>query len=437
MSLAPQAATPAAKLPDQNSRTSALALLTTLFFMWGLLTSLNDVLVPHLKSIFSLNYAEVMLIQFSFFSAYAIFSIPSGKLIDRIGYQRAMTASLITMGLGAFLFIPAASVPSFPLFLAALLILGMGITALQVAANPYVTVLGPARTASSRLNLTQAFNSLGTTVGPFLGSLVILGATPLAAKQTARMSAIALEAYRLQQAATVKLPYLGLAAVLFGLAALIGFSRLPAIPGARRLQTEQSSEPPASVWKQRHLVLGAVGIFAYVGAEVGIGSFLINYMSQPSIGGVSASVAARFASVYWGGAMVGRFAGSAILRKIRTSAALAACAAGAFTLVLTSILTTGHAAMASILCVGLFNSIMFPSIFTLGVAKLGPLTGDGSGVMATAIVGGAAIPLLEGGLADHVGIQHALLLPAICYLYVFYYALKGSKPRGTLAGLLD
>ena len=407
---------------------AALAMVTTLFFMWGFLTCLNDILVPHLKAIFDLNYAEVMLIQFAFFSAYFVFSVPSGKVIDRIGYKKTMVLGLLTMGVGAFLFIPAASVPSFPLFLAALIVLATGITALQVSANPYVAVLGPARTASSRLNLTQAFNPLGTTIAPYLGSLFILSAAPKSMEEIRAMSADALHAYRLHEAASVKLPYFGLGLALVVLGLVIASFKLPAIPQAVHHKGEPLSGAKTSVWKYRHLVLGAVGIFVYVGAEVSIGSFLVNYFSQPDIGNISQKVAATFVSFYWGGAMVGRFIGSAILQKVRTGFLLGIVAIVACLLVCSSMLTTGHVAMWSIILVGLFNSIMFPSIFTLGIAELGPLTGDGSGVLIMAIVGGAIIPVLQGVLADHIGIHHAFILPAICYLYIVYYAFRGCDP---------
>ena len=416
-------------LAETRNYTGALAAVTTLFFMWGFLTSLNDILVPHLKSIFDLNYAEVMLIQFAFFSAYFLFSIPSGRLIDWIGYQKAMVVGLFTMGLGALLFVPAASAPSFPLFLAALMILAAGITVLQVAANPYVTVLGPTKTASSRLNLTQAFNSLGTTVAPYLGSLFILSAAPKATDEIRRMSAQALHAYRLQEASSVKLPYLGLSLALILLGAFIAATRLPAIPEAVRSSSSRDAREGA--WKHRHLLLGAFAIFVYVGAEVAIGSFLVNYLGQPTIGNIPANRAARFVSLYWGGAMLGRFIGSAVLQRVRTGTVLAVAAIAACLLVLTSVVTTGHTAMWSILLVGLCNSIMFPSIFTLGVAGLGRLTGDASGVLVMAIVGGAIIPEIQGALADRIGIQHAFILPAVCYLYILYYALRGSRPAAS------
>jgi MFS transporter, FHS family, L-fucose permease len=419
--------TPASSYSPAPASTNyaAMAMVTTLFFFWGFVTVLNDILVPHLKSIFDLNYAKVMLIQFAFFSAYFIFSIPSAKLVDAIGYKKTMVTGLFTMGVGALLFIPAASAASFPLFLVALMTLAAGITALQVAANPYVTVLGPPETASSRLNLTQAFNSLGTTIGPYLGGLLILNANFKGTGETRQMSADVLQAYRVQEASSVKLPYLiiGLSLIIFGI--VIAMFKLPDIPGAAR---HSGSGVKASLWKYRQLVFGMIGIFVYVGAEVSIGSFLINYFGQPEIGSLTELAAAKYVTYYWGGAMVGRFIGSAILQKVKTGAVLAVAAITACALVCISMLTTGHIAMYTIIAVGLFNSIMFPSIFTLGIAELGPLTGDGSGMLVMAIVGGAILPVLQGALADRIGIHHAFIIPAVCYLYILYYALWGSRP---------
>lgn len=404
---------------------AALATVTTLFFMWGFLTCLNDILVPHLKSIFDLNYTKVMLIQFAFFGAYFIFSIPSAKVIDWIGYQRSMVLGLLTMGIGAFLFVPAASAPSYPLFLGALIVLAAGITCLQVAANPYVTVLGKSATASSRLNLTQAFNSLGTFLAPFFGGLFIL-TVARKIEEVRAMTPEALQAYRLHEAATVKIPYVGLGIALVLLAVAIGSFKLPKIPHAQHQIGEKVND---SIWKHPNLIFGAIGIFVYVGAEVSIGSFLVNYFSQPEIGGLTEKVAASFVAFYWGGAMVGRFIGSALLQKVKTGNLLGLCAICAAALVAISMLTNGHIAMYSIILVGFFNSIMFPSIFTLGVAELGPLTGDGSGILIMAIVGGAILPVAQGWIADHIGIHHAFFLPVICYVYILYFALSGSKPN--------
>jgi len=423
---APNTSTSNAPSASGQSYVAPLATVTTLFFMWGFLTCLNDILVPHLKSIFDLNYAKSQLIQFAFFGAYAIFSIPSARVVDWIGYQRSMVAGLLTMGVGAFLFVPAASAASYPLFLGALIVLAAGITCLQVAANPYVSVLGKPETASSRLNLTQAFNSLGTFLAPFFGSLFILSAAPKTVAELRALAPDALQAYRLHEAATVKAPYVGLGIALVVLAVAIGSFKLPKIEHAQHHLGEKVND---SIWKHPNLVFGAIAIFVYVGAEVSIGSFLVNYFGQPEIGGLSAKVAASFVAFYWGGAMVGRFIGSALLQKVKTGGLLGLCAICAAALVGTSMLTIGHLAMYSIILVGFFNSIMFPSIFTLGVAELGPLTGDGSGIMIMAIVGGAIIPLAQGWIADRIGLHHAFFLPVICYLYILFFALSGSKPN--------
>jgi FHS family L-fucose permease-like MFS transporter len=368
-----------------------------------------------------------MLVQFSFFSAYLIFSAPWSTVVNRIGYQRSMVVGLLTMAIGAILFVPAASVPSFPLFLMALLILAAGITGLQVAANPYVIVLGKPETASSRLNLTQAFNSLGTTLAPKVGGALILSAAaPLVMAQLNQLSPQALHAYRLQQAASVKLPYIVICAALVLLAIAIAKFHLPKIERAELQPGEKSKD---SIWNHPNLLLGAVGIFAYVGAEVSIGSFMVSYFGQPEIAGFSPQTAAGYVSFYWGGAMVGRFIGAAVLQRIKTVYLLGLCAVCSAILVAVSMLTSGHLAMWSMIGVGLFNSIMFPSIFALGVAELGPLTGTGSGLMNMAIVGGAIIPVIQGAIADRVGIHHAFFLPVICYAYILSYALRGSTPN--------
>jgi len=403
-----------------------LAVVTTLFFMWGFLTCLNDILVPHLKSIFDLSYARVMLVQFAFFSAYFLFSIPWSKIVNTIGYQRTMVVGLLTMAFGAFLFLPAASAASYPLFLTALLILAAGITGLQVAANPYVTLLGKPETASSRLDLTQAFNSLGTTIAPKIGGLLILSAAPLAMEQIRQLAPQALQSYRVHEAASVKMPYTVIGVALVLLAVVIGTFKLPKIETAA---TSAGQKVDDSIWKHPNLFLGALGIFAYVGAEVSIGSFLVNYFGLPEIANLSAKTAAGFVSFYWGGAMIGRFLGAPLLRRFRPGSLLALCATVAVILVAASMLLGGHTAMWTILAVGFFNSIMFPTIFSLGVAELGPLTGNGSGLLNMAIVGGAILPVVQGVIADHVGLHHAFILPVLCYLYIVYYGLNGSKPN--------
>lgn len=420
----PQTPTPTSQDAPVKTNYSAMAMVTTLFFMWGFLTCLNDILIPHLKGLFDLNYAQVMLVQFAFFTSYFVFSMPSGKLIEAVGYKRSMVAGLVTMGIGTALFVPAAMVPSFPLFLTALVILAGGMTILQTSANPYVAVLGPPRTASSRLNLTQAFNSLGTTVAPYFGKLLILGAVaaPVTVAVFRQMGPEQRHLYQVEQASAIKAPYIGLAIALFLLAIVIALFKLPVIRSV-----EGHAQRGDSVWSHRHLVLGALGIFVYVGAEVSIGSFLVNYLHEPFIGGFTLAAAAGFLGYYWGGAMIGRFIGSALLQRVNPGTYLGVNALMACLLVAISMATVGPLAMWTILAVGFFNSIMFPSIFTLAIDGLGPLTGKGSGLLVAAIVGGAIIPEIQGFLADHIGIHHAFILAAICYVYIAFYGFKGSK----------
>ena len=411
----------------------ALTALTSLFFMWGFLTCLNDILIPHLKSVFTLNYTQSMLIQFCFFAAYFIMSLPSGAIIEKIGYKRGICAGLVTAGLGCLLFYPAAAMRSYPVFLGAFFVLASGITLLQVGANPYVTILGTPQTASSRLNLTQAFNSLGTTVAPFFGSVFILAVSVKSAADMAAMGPRELAAYQAAEAGSVQVPYIGLAAALFLIAAVFAVIKLPQIEaGSADPETGREEYDPGGAWGYRHLKLGVLGIFLYVGAEVSIGSFLVNYLGQPFVAGLPEAAAAKYVSFYWGGAMVGRFLGSGLQRRINPGKLLAFNAFATAALAVTTMLTSGPAAMWSILAIGLFNSIMFPTIFSLGIAGLGKHTGKGSGLLCMAIVGGAVIPVLQGALADRIGIHHAFILPLLCYLYIAYYGLSGHKPR--LAG---
>jgi FHS family L-fucose permease-like MFS transporter len=334
-------------------------------------------------------------------------SVPSSRILARVGYQRSIVLGLAVMGLGALLFYPAAAARSYPLFLGALWVLASGITLLQVAANPYVAQLGAPAKASSRLNLAQAFNSLGTTIAPYLGGLLILSET--AGRADAR---------------AVQLPYIGIALTLFLLAFGVSRFHLPTLPDIEEGHGVLAGD---SIWQHRHLVLGAIGIFLYVGAEVSIGSFLVNYFTQPDIGALTERIAAGYVSLYWGGAMVGRFIGSAVLRAASPGKVLGGAAIMASALVWLSVATTGGVAMSSIILVGLFNSVMFPTIFTLGIDQLGPLTGKGSGLMIMAIVGGAILPVLQGALADSIGIHMAFIMPAVCYLYIVYYGFIGSR----------
>ncbi len=324
---------------------------------------------------------------------------------------------------------------SYPIFLTALFVLASGITLLQVSANPYVAILGKPETSSSRLTLTQAFNSLGTTIAPLFGSLLILSVAAKSAEELAALSPSDLTAYQLAEAASVQVPYLGLAASLFVIAAIFAFLKLPVVEAVSAQAADGTAGPAdqPSAWKYPHLVLGAVAIFVYVGGEVAIGSFLVNFLGQPEIGGLTAADAGRYLSFYWGGAMVGRFIGAAVMRVIRPGRVLAFNACVAAILVLTTMVTTGHVSMWAILAVGLFNSIMFPTIFTLAVDGLGRHTGQGSGILCMAIVGGAIVPVIQGAFADAVGIQHAFFVPILCYAFIAFYGFKGHvhTPRAS------
>jgi FHS family L-fucose permease-like MFS transporter len=395
----------------------ALVVLTSLFFMWGLITSLNDILIPHLKAIFTLSYVQASLIQFCFFGAYFVMSLPSGVLVEKLGYRYGIIIGLSTAGIGCLAFYPAASAQSYPLFLAALFVLASGITLLQVAANPYVSVLGPPRTAASRLNLTQAFNSLGTTVGPYLGSVFILTVATAAAID------------KTKEIATVQGPYLVLAGLLFAIAVVFSQFKLPVVTGTDATTAAADDHNVPSVWKHSHLVLGAIAIFTYVGGEVAIGSYLVNLMGQPEVAGLPENVAARYVSLYWGGAMVGRFIGAIVLRKAKPGQVLAFNAACVILLLIVAMSSAGKVAMYAVLSIGLFNSIMFPTIFTLGIARLGRHTGEGSGVLCMAIVGGAIMPVVQGFFADKMGLLTSFFVPAICYAYIVFYGLRGHIVR--------
>lgn len=413
--------------PTGTTNYSAMAMVTTLFFIWGFCTVLNDALIPHLQSVFSLNYVEALLIQLAFFSSYFLFAQPASKLIERFGYQRSMVIGLITMAIGALLFIPAATTAVYGLFLGAQVVLAAGVTVLQVAANPYVTILGPPETASSRLNLTQAFNTLGDTVAPYIGSVLILGGVAEGAKHASNLQGAALSASRIQQAASVKMPYMVLAGILILLALAIGFYKFPRLEVTRDFRPGDLGAKRDSVWNHPHLYLGALAIFIYVGAEVSLGSVMGKFLADPSITGLPLVQAVKLVTFYWAGMMVGRFAGSALMQRMSPSNLLMLCGFGAAAMVLCALLGTGHFAAVSILAVGLFNSIMFPTIFTLGVADLGTLTGKGSGLLVQGIVGGAAIPVLMGFFADRIGIHHSLFLPFLCYLFIIYYGWRGYR----------
>ncbi len=409
----------------------SLTVLTSLFFIWGFITALNDILIPHLKAVFTLNYAQAMLVQFCFFIAYFVFSVPSGYLVDKIHYKGGIITGLLIAGIGCLLFYPAAGLHSYPLFLIAFFVLAAGICLLQVAANPYVTILGPSETASSRLTMTQAFNSLGTTLAPYLGALFILSTAVKSAQEIQALNVEQLNAYQTAQALAVQTPYLLLAAALFMLAIVFVILKLP------KLQSKEldSAQPvivdviklEGGAWSYRHLVLGTLGIFFYVGSEVSIGSFLISFLGESSIGNLTEQDAGRYVSFYWGGAMIGRFAGALIMQKIKPQNTLLFNGLVAMSLVMLVIFSSGSIAMWAILAIGLFNSIMFPTIFSLAVSGLGQYTGQGSGILCAAIVGGAVLPVIQGYCADIIGIQAAFFVPALGYLYISFYGWKGHK----------
>ncbi|GHH51496.1 MFS transporter [[Pseudomonas] boreopolis] len=400
----------------------ALMLLASLFFMWGFVTVINNTLLPHLRSVFELSYLQATLIESVWFIAYFFASLPAAKLIERIGYQRALVVGLGIMALGALGMIPAARLPSYAITLVSLFVIASGITLLQVAANPYVAVIGTPETASSRLNLVQAFNSAGTTLAPLFGGYLILGRS---ASGTQVGEATLTPAERLADAQSVQLPYLIVAAVLVALAIVIARFRLPALGQATQRVTREE-RARHSLWRHRNLVLGIPAIFIYLIAEIGVSNLFINFVSQPHIGNLSHQQASHYLFLLWGGMMVGRFAGSALMRRIPAETVLALFAVGAFVTMLVTVFSTGAVAMWALIAVGLFHSIMFPTVFALGIRGLGPLTEEGAGLLVMAIDGGALV-VVQGWLADTYGLQNAFLLTAACELYVLFYALWGAK----------
>ena len=401
---------------QESNYTIPLVSLTTLFFLWGFITCLNDILIPHLKGVFSLTYTQAMLIQFCFFGAYFIVSMPAGALVNKVGYKQGIVYGLCVASIGCFLFYPAAQTQSYAWFLGALFVLASGITLLQVSANPYVTILGDKKTAASRLTMTQAFNSLGTTIAPYFGGLLILSAV---ASDFSSMT----DAQRLAQAQSVQMPYVMLAASLLTLAAIFSMLKLPVI----ELKQSDNSYSIKAIIKYRHLVLGAMGIFVYVGAEVAIGSLMVNFLGEEHIADLEEAEAAKYISWYWGGALVGRFIGSLVMQKIAASKVLAFNALAAIVLLVAVVAGEGALAMTAILALGLCNSIMFPTIFSLALSGLGQHTSKAAGLLCLAIVGGAIVPMLQGALADMFNLQISFLLPIVCYAYIIFYGLRGYK----------
>lgn len=425
-----QPTTPPIASASNSGNNQALVILTTLFFMMGFITALNDLLIPHLKEVFSLSYTQAMLVQFCFFTAYAIMSVVSSRFINHFGYKNGVMGGFLVAALGCILFYPAASLKQYPLFLGALFILASGITLLQVSGNPYVTLLSKPGKESGTLTLVQAFNSLGTTLAPRLGALFIFGGAVLSAAELAQLSPAELLAYQSSQASAVQIPYLGLAALLIILALAVFFIKLPD-PSKLMSQSEVTNQIGKIELLRRypHLALGTLGIFCYVGAEVAIGSLLINLMATPEVGGLSHEEGAKWLTYYWGGAMVGRFLGSFMLSRFNPGRYLAFNACVNVALIATAITMGGSIAMYTLIAVGLFNSIMFPTIFSLATKDLGIHTGTASGLLCTAIVGGAIIPWVQGIMIDtpSIGLLASFILPAICYVYIAYFGFAGHR----------
>jgi len=395
-----------------------------LFFIFGGITSLNDVIIPKLKELFTLDYTQAMLVQFCFFTAYLVIGIPGAQLVKKIGYMRGAVAGLLTMMVGCLLFIPASQKATYGLFLLALFVLASGVVIVQVVSNPLISLLGPAKTVHSRLTFAQAFNSLGTTIFPRVGSALILGS--LAGVSAATLGGAALDAYRTNETQAIVHAYIGLAIALAVIAGVVWMFR-----DALKGESIEQSSPTAgfTLLKRPRFGFGALCIFLYVGAEVSIGSLIVNYLKQPGVMGLSDLSAGNMISFYWGGAMVGRFLGSAVLRVMSPGKILAAVAAGAITLILISANTTGATSGYSLLAIGLMNSIMFPTIFSLACEKLGARAADGSGIINIAIFGGAVVPLLTGEVADVSGsLAFALLIPAICYAIIAGFGIYARRP---------
>ena len=383
--------------------------------MMGFITCMNDILIPHLKDIFELTYVQAMLIQFCFFTAYAIMSIPMGYLVGKIGYKNGVISGFVLTTIGCLLFYPAAGSHSYATFLGALFILASGVTLLQVAGNPYVTLLSKPGKESATLTLVQAFNSLGTTIAPQIGAFLILADATQTVSKT-------------EQISSVQIPYLGLAGLLIILAVFVKMIRLPDARKIAEEESEHNHDGKHSVWQYRHLVFGAAGIFCYVGAEVSIGSLLVSVLGY--LKGLDHASAAKYLSFYWGGAMVGRFLGSAIMAKIAPNRYLAFNATAAVALLGVAMLAgkaSADIAMWALLAIGFFNSIMFPTIFSLATKGLGRFTSSASGVLCTAIVGGAVVPVVQGWAADTYGLMISFVVSAICYVYIVFFAIKGYK----------
>ncbi|HSF11691.1 MAG TPA: sugar MFS transporter [Erythrobacter sp.] len=404
----------------------ALALLATLFFMWGFITVINGTLLPHLRSVFELSYTQTTLIESVWFIAYGLMGMPSAFLIERIGYKKAIIIGLVVMALGALCMVPAAQLPSYGVTLFALFVIASGITLLQVAANPYVAVIGPAESSESRLTLVQAFNSLGTFLAPYFGGYLILSRT---VGGTSLEGTELTQAQRLADAQATELPYMLVALVLVVIAVVIWRSKLPQL-GSATSRVAREERKQLSLWNHRNLVFGVPAIFIYLIAEIGVANLFINFAVLPEIAAITPAQAADYLALMWGGMMVGRFAGSFILRRFPADKVLAAFALFALIVMVGAATIEGPMAMWCLILVGLGHSIMFPAIFAMGIKGLGPLTEEGSGLLITAIAGGALV-FVQGILADAYGLQNSFWLTVACEVYVIWYALVGSRPTAS------
>jgi len=420
---------PSAPLTERRY-TMAFVLVTSLFFMWALGVNLNDILIPHLKKAFRLTDLQSSLIQSAFFGGYFLAALPAGWLMERIGYKKGILLGLLTCAVGAFLFIPAASIGLYGYFLFALFVMACGQGVLEVAANPYVTILGPPESSERRLNLAQSFNAVGAVVTPFIGRVFILSGIEYSAGQLSAMTPEQSAAYSAMEASRVRGPYLAITALFLFVAALLYLAHLPEI---REVSGETGSDLPEAprrvweIWRYKHLVKGVVAQFFYVGAQVGVTSFVIR-LTQHTLPNTPEKVAANFLQWHLIGFMVGRFAGSAMMKRIAPPRLLGFFAVCAFLCTLTAIAGSGAAPVWAVVFLGFFDSIMFPTIFALSVKNLGIYTKLGSALLVMSIIGGAILPAVMGYLSDASSIQEAFVVPLICYAYVLYFAVRGYKP---------
>ena len=403
-------------------------LVTSLFFLWAFGVNLNDILIPHLKKGFHLSDFRSSLIQTAFFGGYFLAALPAGWLMEKIGYKRGILVGLLTCATGSLLFIPAASVRLYGFFLFALFVMACGQGVLEVAANPYVTILGPPESSERRLNFAQSFNSVGAVVTPVFGAAFILSGVEYSRTQLSAMTSAQLQAYEVAEANTVKGPYLVISALFLAVAALIFFSQLPEVREADDAEaTPNVVEGLRGLWPYKHLLKGVLAQFFYVGAQVGVASFVIRF-AQYSMPGLPEKQAANYLKLHLLGFMIGRFAGSAMMKRIAASRLLSLFGMSALLCLAVVLLGTGAAPMWALVLLGFFHSIMFPTIFALSLKQLGPHTKLGSSLLVMAIIGGAVFPAIMGYISDLSSIRYAFWVPFLCHLYVLYFAARGYRP---------